>query len=162
MQTPSSTTVLNVDDNPASLYAKSRILRHAGFTVLEAANGEEALRIVDQEAPAGARIDDEERGDEPRALRMLARGLAARLVAADLRQAAILGAAEEDGDLALKAAGDTFAADLDQFQVGGVPGPVAAADCCRVQQQVVVDPHARQGQVLCECPLRQVHSAVEA
>jgi len=43
-------TILVVDDNPASRYATSRILRSAGFTVLEAATGGEALTL----APQGA------------------------------------------------------------------------------------------------------------
>jgi PAS domain S-box-containing protein len=49
--------VLNVDDNPASLYAKSRTLRRAGFHVLEATNGEDALQIVDREAPSLVLLD---------------------------------------------------------------------------------------------------------
>ncbi|MBM4467062.1 MAG: PAS domain S-box protein, partial [Chloroflexi bacterium] len=40
------TTILNVDDDEASRYAVSRILRQAGFEVMEAANGAEALRLV--------------------------------------------------------------------------------------------------------------------
>ena len=36
-------TVLNVDDYPAALYATSRVLRQAGFRVLEATTGAEAL-----------------------------------------------------------------------------------------------------------------------
>jgi two-component system NtrC family sensor kinase len=43
--------VLLVDDNEGSRYAKSRTLRHAGFMVLEAASGEEALRLVAMEEP---------------------------------------------------------------------------------------------------------------
>jgi PAS domain S-box-containing protein len=39
-------TILNVDDNEASRYATSHTLRQAGFEVLEAANGAEALRWV--------------------------------------------------------------------------------------------------------------------
>ncbi len=39
-------TILNVDDDEASRYAVSRILRQAGFEVMEAANGAEALRLV--------------------------------------------------------------------------------------------------------------------
>ncbi len=38
--------ILNVDDNAASLYAKSRVLRHAGFTVIEALTGREALTLA--------------------------------------------------------------------------------------------------------------------
>jgi PAS domain S-box-containing protein len=39
-------TILNVDDDDISRYTTSRILRGAGFEVLEAANGAEALRLV--------------------------------------------------------------------------------------------------------------------
>jgi len=38
-----SATVLNVDDNAAHRYAVTRVLRHAGFQVLEASSGLEAL-----------------------------------------------------------------------------------------------------------------------
>lgn len=38
--------ILNVDDNAAGLYAKSRVLRHAGFTVIEAQSGSEALALA--------------------------------------------------------------------------------------------------------------------
>jgi PAS domain S-box-containing protein len=37
-------TVLNVDDYPAALYATSRVLRQAGYNVVEASTGMEALR----------------------------------------------------------------------------------------------------------------------
>jgi len=40
--------ILVVDDNAASLYATSRILRAAGFDVIEAANGGRALALADQ------------------------------------------------------------------------------------------------------------------
>jgi hypothetical protein len=40
--------VLVVDDNPASLYATSRILRAAGFEVIEAENGGKALALADR------------------------------------------------------------------------------------------------------------------
>ncbi len=36
-------TILNVDDNSGSLYAKTRLLRHAGFVVVEAQTGTDAL-----------------------------------------------------------------------------------------------------------------------
>jgi PAS domain S-box-containing protein len=40
------TTILNVDDTEAQRYATSRVLRHAGFSVLEAGTGKQALRMV--------------------------------------------------------------------------------------------------------------------
>jgi PAS domain S-box-containing protein len=49
--------ILNVDDNPAGLYAKSRILRRAGFEVIEAANGEQALRMVQSAGPSLVLLD---------------------------------------------------------------------------------------------------------
>lgn len=42
----SDSTVLNVDDNAANRYVKSRILRQAGFQVLEAGTGEGALQLA--------------------------------------------------------------------------------------------------------------------
>ncbi len=44
-------TILNVDDNMPSLYAKSRVLRHAGFTVLEAQTGKDALQLAASAKP---------------------------------------------------------------------------------------------------------------
>ena len=41
-----TTTILNVDDNEANRYAVSRMLRRAGFAIVEASNGAEALRAV--------------------------------------------------------------------------------------------------------------------
>lgn len=43
MNTEPPVTILVVDDNPATLYSTSRILRSAGWTVLEAATGADAL-----------------------------------------------------------------------------------------------------------------------
>lgn len=43
--------ILNVDDNGAGLYAKSRVLRHAGFTVIEAQTGEETLALAAEAHP---------------------------------------------------------------------------------------------------------------
>ncbi|HXH10676.1 MAG TPA: response regulator [Alphaproteobacteria bacterium] len=43
--------ILNVDDNEGARYAKTRMLQHAGFTVLEAASGEEALCLTAGERP---------------------------------------------------------------------------------------------------------------
>ena len=41
-----SPTVLVVDDNPATRYSTGRVLKNAGFTILEAATGAEALEIA--------------------------------------------------------------------------------------------------------------------
>jgi len=41
-----STLILNVDDNDGARYAKTRILQGAGFQVVEASNGTDALAIV--------------------------------------------------------------------------------------------------------------------
>ena len=50
--------VLNVDDYLPGRYARSRILRDAGFTVIEAANGEEALRLVRERLPDVVLLDN--------------------------------------------------------------------------------------------------------
>jgi len=44
-------TVLNVDDNSANRYVRSRTLRAAGFDVLEAATGKDALDLATQKRP---------------------------------------------------------------------------------------------------------------
>ncbi|MEX2263648.1 MAG: response regulator [Bryobacteraceae bacterium] len=44
-----SINILNVDDNPSGLYAKSRILHHAGFAVREATTGNAALSMLASE-----------------------------------------------------------------------------------------------------------------
>lgn len=44
-------TVLNVDDNAANRYLKSRALRQAGFHVLEAASGAEAMALTSERRP---------------------------------------------------------------------------------------------------------------
>lgn len=44
--TASSHTILVVDDRPAGLYAASRMLQHAGYRTLEAATGEDAIRLA--------------------------------------------------------------------------------------------------------------------
>ena len=38
--------ILNVDDTEGARYAKARSLQHAGFEVIEAANGTDVLRKV--------------------------------------------------------------------------------------------------------------------
>ncbi|MFC5479355.1 hybrid sensor histidine kinase/response regulator [Massilia suwonensis] len=49
--------ILNVDDNDGARYAKTRILQSAGFRVLEAANGTDALAMVREENPALVLLD---------------------------------------------------------------------------------------------------------
>jgi signal transduction histidine kinase len=49
--------LLNVDDNEAARYAKSRILRVAGYRVAEAATGQEALHAVDTLSPSLVLLD---------------------------------------------------------------------------------------------------------
>ncbi|WPB76790.1 response regulator [Archangium violaceum] len=46
-----SATILNVNDDEATRYLSTRTLRLAGYRVLEAATGEEALRLASQERP---------------------------------------------------------------------------------------------------------------
>lgn len=49
--TATTTLILNVDDNDGARYAKTRILQVAGFDVIEAANGADALALVKQRMP---------------------------------------------------------------------------------------------------------------
>ncbi len=53
----SNPIVLNVDDYLPGRYARTRVLRDAGFTVLEAAGGEEALRLVRVRKPDVVLLD---------------------------------------------------------------------------------------------------------
>jgi PAS domain S-box-containing protein len=48
---PQSARILNVDDNDGARYAKTRMLQVAGFEVIEAATGSDALNLVRQESP---------------------------------------------------------------------------------------------------------------
>ena len=43
--------ILNVDDTASSRYTKTRILKQAGYRVIEASTGAEALRLVREETP---------------------------------------------------------------------------------------------------------------
>jgi signal transduction histidine kinase len=51
MNTTTQVTVLNVDDQDAPRYVKTRDLQQAGFAVLEASTGTDALRMVEQHEP---------------------------------------------------------------------------------------------------------------
>ena len=44
-------TILNVDDNDGSLYVKTRILRHAGFQVIEADRGSRVIPLIQTHQP---------------------------------------------------------------------------------------------------------------
>ena len=44
-------TILNVDDTESSRYSRSRMLRQAGYTVIEASSGADALRLIAEERP---------------------------------------------------------------------------------------------------------------
>jgi len=44
-------TILNVDDNAANLYLKSRALRQAGFQVIEASTGRDAIALAESRKP---------------------------------------------------------------------------------------------------------------
>ncbi|MBB3223618.1 response regulator [Pseudoduganella umbonata] len=48
---PHDPVILNVDDTDAARYAKTRILQRAGFRVLEAGSGAEALRMAHEASP---------------------------------------------------------------------------------------------------------------
>ncbi|MFC0253959.1 ATP-binding response regulator [Massilia consociata] len=51
------TLILNVDDNDGARYAKTRILQGAGFEVVEATNGTDALEMVKRLCPALVLLD---------------------------------------------------------------------------------------------------------
>jgi signal transduction histidine kinase len=54
---PQDFLILNVDDDEAGCYAKSRILQRAGYRVLDAGTGTTALRIVREEKPQLVLLD---------------------------------------------------------------------------------------------------------
>lgn len=53
----STTSVLNVDDYPPGLYARTKILRQAGFDVMEATTGSETLKLAFECLPAVVLLD---------------------------------------------------------------------------------------------------------
>jgi PAS domain S-box-containing protein len=57
MSEPRSHTILNVDDNEPGRYAKTRILQRAGYHVLQAATGAQALEIVKDLRPELVLLD---------------------------------------------------------------------------------------------------------
>src|SRR5512132_2193163 len=50
-------TIINIDDNETNRYLRSRILRHAGYHVIEAAMGQQALDLAVSERPDLALLD---------------------------------------------------------------------------------------------------------
>jgi PAS domain S-box-containing protein len=57
MNTAKTYTILNVDDNEAGRYARTRILERAGYRVIEAETGTDALRLAKQELPQAVLLD---------------------------------------------------------------------------------------------------------
>lgn len=53
----SNTVILNVDDNEGARYVKTRILKRAGFIVVECENGEDALRTARESIPTLMLLD---------------------------------------------------------------------------------------------------------
>ncbi|MGH7854248.1 MAG: response regulator transcription factor, partial [Candidatus Binatia bacterium] len=51
------TRILNVDDDDANRYAKSRILKRAGYQIVEAGTGMDALRLVKESKPELVLLD---------------------------------------------------------------------------------------------------------
>jgi signal transduction histidine kinase len=49
--------ILNVDDYPPGLYARTRVLREAGFKVIEASTGTETLRLATEQSPSLILLD---------------------------------------------------------------------------------------------------------
>ncbi|MBV9769794.1 MAG: response regulator [Bryobacterales bacterium] len=50
-------SILNVDDYPPGLYARTKILRQAGFDVLEATSGSQTLKLASEHLPAVVLLD---------------------------------------------------------------------------------------------------------
>ncbi|HEY4362025.1 MAG TPA: ATP-binding protein [Bryobacteraceae bacterium] len=53
----SAQPILNVDDYDPSRYARTKVLQQAGFHVLEAATGQEALRLITERSPSVVLLD---------------------------------------------------------------------------------------------------------
>ena len=52
-----TTSILNVDDYPPGLYARTKILSQAGFEVMEATTGSQTLKLVSEHKPAVVLLD---------------------------------------------------------------------------------------------------------
>ena len=57
LSAPAPIQILNVDDNDAMLFARSKILRAEGFDVLEAQTGRRALEMVERHRPPVVLLD---------------------------------------------------------------------------------------------------------
>ena len=71
MTEPFAHTIVNVDDDDAGRYTKSRILRRAGYRVLEASTGADGLGLVAEIKPQllflEVNLPDERAGGLPHA-----------------------------------------------------------------------------------------------
>jgi two-component system, sensor histidine kinase and response regulator len=54
---PQKVSILNVDDYPPGLYARTKILRQAGFEVIEATTGTQTLKLVSERKPDVVLLD---------------------------------------------------------------------------------------------------------
>ena len=54
---PGSALILNVNDSEGARYMVSRLLKRAGFRVLDATTGHEALALIEREKPALVVLD---------------------------------------------------------------------------------------------------------
>src|ERR1700722_101391 len=52
-----TTSILNVDDYAPGLYARTKVLRQAGFFVIEAATGNQTLKLASEHKPAATLLD---------------------------------------------------------------------------------------------------------
>ena len=64
MTEPFAHTIVNVDDDDAGRYTKSRILRRAGYRVLEASTGADGLGLVAEVKPQLLLLESELAGYE--------------------------------------------------------------------------------------------------
>ncbi|HTW66564.1 MAG TPA: ATP-binding protein [Bryobacteraceae bacterium] len=54
---PQAPALLNVDDYPPGLYARTKVLRQAGFEVFEATSGDQTLKVMSERQPALVLLD---------------------------------------------------------------------------------------------------------
>ena len=104
--------ILNVDDYVPARYARSEVLRRAGYEVVEADTGAEALRIVAEERPDLVMLDNMSPED------------VAKCVAVVERRAVV----EVSGGVTLETIGAFAATGVDQISVGRITNSAAVLD----------------------------------